>query len=101
MVKKKGKKMTKYEELIESKMYKEFEECHPEFRALIDNSPDGFEDKGSFLEWAEDWYYAICSPDELDWVSDMLYDNPKEVYRLRGRIKYRLDKWLYNKKEGK
>ena len=83
----------KYEELIESKMFKEFYECHEEFGALIDNCPDGFEDKESFLEWVKDWYCAICSADELYWVSDMLYYNPKEVYKLRARIKYRLNKY--------
>ena len=112
MVKKKGKKIMQsneeyiaekqskkeYQELIESQMYKEFEECHPEFSALMEACYDGYWDKESFLEWAEWNYESICDPEELDWIYDWLQYNPKEVYQLRARIKYRLNKWLYNEK---
>ena len=75
------------------KMMNDFYNCHPQFAGLMETCEDAFEDEESFLEWVEWEYQCICDPDELDWIADMLNDNPKEVYKLRAKIKKLLNKY--------
>ena len=47
----------------------------------------------ALLDEVEYFSDMIASPDELCYIRDMLYDNPKKVYKLRSQVKYYLKKW--------
>lgn len=91
-------KIEQAEELMESQMWKDFNkidqlDSYLEVQIMEEEENIRCINEKALLDEVKYFSDMIESPDELCWIADMLYDNPKKVYKLRSQVKYYLKKW--------
>jgi hypothetical protein len=85
-------------ELQETQMWKDFNkidclDSYLEIQIMEEEENLRCINEQTLLDEVEYFSDMIASPDELCYIRDMLYDNPKKVYKLRSQVKYYLKKW--------
>jgi hypothetical protein len=85
-------------ELQETQMWKDFNkidclDSYLEIQIMEEEENLRCINEQTLLDEVEYFSDMIASPDELCYIRDMLYNNPKKVYKLRSQVKYYLKKW--------
>ena len=101
-------KRQQLEDLHKTKMWSDFNSIEPISELLFIANED---DDQPLVYWNEktllmemEWIQDSINSNDLYWIEDMLLQNPKEVYKLRSKVKYYINKWkkiTNNRKEEK